>query len=102
MTIIRNLFIALFLLTAGTLLASLYWNLPLEILLVGVASICVGLYLSFRFPEWFLVGALFAPQWKLAPGLRTINSIADLTLLMLGCLIAGLVGRVLTGHNNKL
>ena len=53
-------------------------------------------YLIVRFPEWFLVAALFAPQWKTFWVLQTLDRIADLTIVMLLCLAAGIIWRVLT------
>ena len=64
MTLKRNLLLGLLLLSGMALFASAYWGLPVELMLVGLAGFGVAVYLAVRFPEWFLVAALFAPQWK--------------------------------------
>lgn len=101
MPTIRNLSIVLFLATAGALLLSMYYKLPLELAMLGVAAFGIFSYLAVRFPEWFLVAALFTPQWKTMPGLRSITAV-DLTVVMLLCLVAGLSWRILgrIGHTS--
>ena len=94
MPTVRNLSIVLFLASAGALLLSLYYKLPLELAMLGVAAFGLCSYLAVRFPEWFLVAALFTPQWKDMPGFRSITFV-DLTLVMLLCLVAGLAWRIL-------
>ena len=101
MPTIRSLSIILFFATAGALLLSLYYKLPLELAMLGVAAFGIFSYLAIRFPEWFLVAALFTPQWKAMPGFRSIT-VVDLTVVMLLCLVAGLFSRILgrIGHTS--
>jgi hypothetical protein len=58
------LLLALLLASGTALLVSTYWNLPLDLTLLGLAALGLLLYLAVRYPEWFLVAAIFAPQWK--------------------------------------
>lgn len=75
-------------------LASVYFSLPLEYMLLGLAAMAVVPYLIIQFPEWFLVAALFVPQWKAIFGYGSTGGSADPTVLMLICLAVGLLWRV--------
>jgi O-antigen ligase len=96
----RNLVLAFILVCGCALLLSTYWSLPLDLTLLYVAILGLLFYFAIRFPEWFLVAAIFAPQWKTVWIFRSISHFADLTGSMLLCLAAGLVWRVLMwfGH----
>ena len=74
---------------------STYSRLPLEVTLLGLPALALCIYLAVRFPEWFLVAAIFAPQWKTFWIFRSIGQIADLTVVMLLCLAVGLLWRTL-------
>jgi O-antigen ligase len=102
MTIPRTFMLALLLITGCALLLSVYWKLPLELSLLALVVLGVLLNLIVRFPEWFLVAALFAPQWKTLWIFRSLERFADLTVAMLVCLAAGLAWRALTRfrHSN--
>jgi O-antigen ligase len=82
-------------LVALFLVASAYFNLPLELTLLGLAAMTVVPYLIIRFPEWFLVAALFVPQWKTILGFNSTGGSADPTVIMLICLSVGLLWRVM-------
>ncbi len=88
-----NLLLALFLVSGSALLVSAIWHLPLDLTLLGLIALGLSLYLAVRFPEWFLVAALFAPQWKTFWIFQSISQRVDLTLAMLLCLAAGLAWR---------
>src|ERR1700692_1914206 len=77
------------------LVVSAYFNLPLELTLLGLAAMTVVPYLIVRFPEWFLVGALFVPQWKTILGFNSAGGSVDPTVIMLICLSVGLLWRVM-------
>ncbi len=94
MAIKRNVLLLLIIVSAGALLLAAYWKLPLEFALLGLAVGGLCIYLAVRFPEWFLVAALFAPQWKDISILKPISQAADLTIVMLICLAAGLAWRI--------
>ena len=94
MTLKRNLLLGLLLLSGMALFASAYWGLPVELMLVGLAGFGVAVYLAVRFPEWFLVAALFAPQWKTFWVFQSLGRFGDLTLVMLVCLAGGLLWRI--------
>jgi O-antigen ligase len=87
------LFVFVLFVTGSVLLVCVYLQLPLALPVLGLAGVCVLLYLGGHYPEWFLVGALFAPQWKTLWLLRTVDRFADLTAAMLLCLAAGLTWR---------
>lgn len=91
----RNLFLAFFLVSMAAVLLSTYSSLPLEVTLLGLPALGLCIYLAVRFPEWFLVAAIFAPQWKTFWIFQSIDRIADLTVLMLLCLTVGLLWRTL-------
>jgi O-antigen ligase len=91
----RNLLLALFLVSGSALLLGTYWNRPLDLTLLGLAGVGISLYLAVRFPEWFLVAAVFAPQWKAFWIFRSISQVVDLTVAMLLCLAAGLAWRTM-------
>jgi O-antigen ligase len=91
----RNLFLILLVASGGALLLSMYLGLPVELTLLAVAAAGFGVYLSIRFPEWFLVAALFAPQWKTLRVLQPLSHFGDLTLAVLLCLALGLGWRIL-------
>jgi O-antigen ligase len=91
----RNLCLGLLLATGSLVFLWINWNLPLELAFVGLAGAALLVYLAIRFPEWFLVAAVFAPQWKTFWILQRLNSIVDLTLAMLLCLAAGIIWRTL-------
>lgn len=96
LAISRNLAIALLLVTGSALLLCAYSGFSAEMLFMALAGLALLSYLIVRFPEWFLVAALFAPQWKTFWVLQTLDRIADLTIVMLLCLAAGIIWRVLT------
>jgi O-antigen ligase len=99
----RNLLFALLLVAGSALLLCVYWNLPLELPLLGLAGLGLLLYFGVPCPEWFLVAALFAPQWKTFWIFRTLDRFVDLTVAMLLCLAAALIWRVLmrSGQSNS-
>lgn len=90
-----KLFVALLFLSGLALLLSTYWSLPLDLTLLGVAGLGVFTYLAVRYPEWFLVAAIFAPQWKSSWIFRPVAHLGDLTLLMLLCLVGGIAWRTM-------
>lgn len=94
-TISRNLWVALLLLTASGGLVCLYFGLPVEFSLLGLFGAGLCLYLAARCPELFLVAAIFAPQWKNYGVLRSLDQAANLTIVVLALLVAGLLWRVL-------
>lgn len=77
------------------LLASAYFGFSLELTLLGLAAMAVVPYLVVQFPEWFLVGALFVPQWKTILGFGSAGGSTDPTVIMLICLAVGLLWRTL-------
>src|ERR1700722_9848567 len=89
MLIFSSVLVALF------LVASAYFNLPLEWTLLGLAAMTVVPYLIVQFPEWFLVTALFVPQWKTILGSGAAESSADPTVIILACLAIGLLWRMM-------
>src|SRR5579871_5664041 len=95
MVLKSKIFLALVLVSVGTLLISMYWGLPLDLTLLGVSAVGISIYLAVRFPEWFLVAAIFAPQWKSVWIFRSLGQFGDLTLAMLLCLAGGILWRVL-------
>jgi O-antigen ligase len=99
----RNLLLALLLVAGSVLFLCIFMNVPPELPLLGLAGLGVLLYLGAKFPEWFLVAALFAPQWKTFWILRTLDKAVDLTIAMLLCLAAALLWRVLfqMGRSNS-
>src|SRR5260370_20709610 len=78
-------------------------NIPLELPLLALAGLGGLLYVGAKYPDWFLVAALFAPQWKTFYILRTLDKAVDLTIAMLLCLAAALLWRVLfqLGRSNS-
>lgn len=52
------------------------------------------LYAAIRWPELFLVAAVFAPRWKAYWPLNTVAQVADLTVVMLVGLSIGLLWRL--------
>ena len=99
----RNLLLALLLVAGGVLFICIFLNVPLELPLAGLAGLGVVLYVGARFPEWFLVAALFAPQWKTFWVFKSLDKAVDLTLAMLLSLAVGLIWRVLfqMGRSNS-
>ena len=95
MTLKRNLFLGLLFVSGGVILLSTYWGLPVELSLLGVIGAGLSLYLAIRYPEWFLVAVVFAPQWKTFWIFRSLGQFGDLTLLVLLGLAAGLAWRLL-------
>jgi O-antigen ligase len=95
MALKRNLLVGLLLVSGSALLLSTYFNLPLDLTLLGVAAAGVCIYLAVRFPECFLVAAIFAPQWKTFWVFRSLGQFADLTIAMLLCLAGGLLWRTM-------
>jgi O-antigen ligase len=90
----RNLLLALLLVAGGIVLLCLLINIPLELPLLGLAGLGVLIYVGAKYPEWFLVAAVFVPQWKTFSILQRVNNAVDLTLAMLFCLVAALIWRV--------
>ena len=91
----RNLLLALLLIAGGVLFLCIFMNVPLELPVLAMAGLGVLLYVGAKYPEWFLVAAVFAPQWKTFWILKTVDKGLDLTLAMLLCLVAALIWRVL-------
>jgi O-antigen ligase len=91
----RNLLLAMLFISGGAILISSFSSLPLELTLLGVTALVLALYLAARSPIWFLVAAIFAPQWKTIWFFQSLNRVADLTLVILLCLAFGLTWRVL-------
>jgi O-antigen ligase len=94
-SLMRSLLLATLLMMGAGLLLCVYFSASPEILLLALPVLALGSYLVVRFPEWFLVAALFAPQWKTFWLLRSLGNAVDLTVIMLLCLAAGLTWRVL-------
>jgi O-antigen ligase len=99
----RNLLLGLLLIAGGALFLCIFMNIPLELPLLALAGLGGLLYVGAKSPEWFLVAALFAPQWKTFYILRTLDKAVDLTIAMLLCLTATLLWRVLfqLGRSNS-
>lgn len=95
MSLKLNLLLALLLVSSGALLLSAFYNLPLDLTLLGLAALGLGLYLAVRAPELFLVAAIFAPQWKTFWIFRSLGQFGDLTIAMLVCLALGLAWRAM-------
>ncbi len=95
MALKTKLFMAFAALSGLALVLSSYWSLPLDLTLLGVAGFGVFVYLAVRHPEWFLVAAIFAPQWKSFWLFRPLAHFGDLTVVMLLCLAGGLVWRTM-------
>jgi O-antigen ligase len=91
----RNLLLAMLVISGGAILISTFSRLPLELTLLGVTSLVLALYLAARSPIWFLVAAIFAPQWKTIWFFQSLNRVADLTLVILLCLMFGLAWRLM-------
>ena len=91
----RGLLLALLLFMGGGILLGVYFSVPPEMLLIGLAGLALLSYFIVRFPEWFLVAALFAPQWKTFWILGSLDKTVDLTIVVLVCLVGGLIWRVL-------
>lgn len=81
--------------TTGVVYISVVRGLPLEMVFLALMGCGVLGYAAMRAPELLLVGCVFAPQWKTYRPLIYIDRITDLTLVMLGCLLAYLVWRLL-------
>lgn len=90
-----TLLLALLLISGAALVISSYAGLPVDLMLLGVAVLVLGLYLAVRSPIWFLVAAMFMPQWKTYGIFLPLNKAGDLTLVVLLCLALGLAWRVL-------
>jgi O-antigen ligase len=91
----RNLLLVFLLIAGSIVFLSVSWNFALELPLLGIAGLGVLFYVGDRFPEWFLVAAVFAPQWKTFSIFKRLDNIVDLTIAMLACLIAALAWRLL-------
>jgi len=91
----RNLLLGFLVIAGSTVFLCIYWNLALELPLLGLAGLAVLLYVGAKYPEWFLVAALFAPQWKTFWVFKIVDKALDLTLAMLVCLVAALIWRLL-------
>ena len=100
MNLKRNLFLILLFASCGVMLLSGYWGISLELSLLGVTAGALGLYLAIRFPEWFLVAAIFAPQWKTFWFFRSLGKFGDLTLVILLALVVSLAWRVILWCGN--
>ena len=100
MNLKRNLFLILLFASCGVMLLSGYWGIPLELSLLGVTAAVLGLYLAIRFPEWFLVAAIFAPQWKTFWFFKSLGKFGDLTLVILLALVVSLAWRVILWCGN--
>jgi O-antigen ligase len=92
----RNLSLGLLFATAATTVICLYFGLSLDLPFIGLLGLAIFLVLAIRWPEMFLVAAIFAPQWKTLWIFRSVNQIADLTVVMLVCLSVGVLWRLLT------
>lgn len=95
MTLKRNLFLGLLFVSGGVILLSTYWGLPVELSLLGVIGAGLSLYVAIRYPEWFLVAVVFAPQWKTFWIFRSLGQFGDLTLVVLLGLAASLAWRII-------
>jgi len=100
----RTLLVLLLIALGGGLLLSMYMDLPLELPLLATVGLGLLCYVGMRSPEWFIVGALFAPQWKTFWIFKSIDQRMDLTGAMLLCLAAALLWRVLVqfGRSNSM
>ncbi len=87
----RNLLLGFLVIAGSSVFLCVYWNFALELPLLGLAGLGVLLYVGAKFPEWFLVAALFAPQWKTFWVLKTMDKALDLTLATLLSLVAALI-----------
>jgi hypothetical protein len=76
-------------------LACLYYGILLDLIFPVVLAGGLCLYAILRFPEVFMVAVAFAPQWKEYGPLRWVDQMFDVTLLMLICLSAVMLGRIL-------
>ncbi len=78
-------------------LAILFLAFPSSNLLIAAAIIAVPVFLiaAVSYPELFLVGCAFIPQWKDAWPLDRFASVGDLTVVMLLGLLVGILWRTL-------
>lgn len=78
-------------------LAAIFVGFPGDnwLILAALVAIPAFLIIAARFPESFLVGCTFMPQWKNAWPLDHFASIGDLTLVMLLGLVVGVFWRSL-------
>lgn len=95
-SIARNVGLAMLVVVGLSMLLASLFNLPVEMAFAGLIGVGLGAYLVIHFPEWFLVAAMFAPQWKTMPLLNRLNNVVDLTIVMLACLVMGLTWRLFT------
>lgn len=85
-----TLFFAIALAGASAMFSEVPVGLPVGALL-GLAGF---IYAAIRWPELFLVAAMFAPRWKTYWPLSAVAQIADLTVVMLVGLSIGLLWRL--------
>jgi O-antigen ligase len=76
-------------------LVSLFEGLDLLLLFGGVVAAVAFVWLAFKYPEFFLVAALFIPQLKAYWPLEPIDKAADLTVAMLIGLFLGVAWRAM-------
>lgn len=95
-SIARNVGLAMLVIVGMSMVLASFFNLPVELAMVGLVGVGLTAYLIIHFPEWFLVAAMFAPQWKTMPVLDRLNSVVDLTIVMLACLALGLAWQIFT------
>jgi len=79
----------------GGLLLSIYFSIPIGLLILGPPALAFLCYVGIYFPECLIVAALFAPQWKTVWIFRSIDQHMDLTVAMLLCLTGALGWRLL-------
>ncbi len=72
-----------------------YGHLSPLLLLPGLVALGITVCLAIRMPQLFLAAAAFAPQWKGTWPLSGLNGVADLTLVMLGCVCISICWRIL-------
>src|SRR5690348_16381677 len=94
MNLSRNLIVSAVLATCAALVLSLYYGVPLELSAAALIGFGVLLFLIMRAPEILLVAAMFAPQWKAYWPFNVVDRIADLTILMVSCLVVSIIWRM--------
>lgn len=97
----RNLLVASALATCAVFILALYYGVPLEIAAAGLAALGVLLFLISHSPEILLVAAMFAPQWKAYWPFNIVDRIADLTILMVSCVVLSIVWRMFLFRASK-
>src|SRR4051794_9076482 len=70
-------------------------NVPMLLVLPGLLALGVFGYVALRSPQLFLVAAAFTPQWKGYWPFSSVDRVADLTMVMLGCVSLAICWRLL-------